>query len=520
MEAMHTAKEIERILVLCLCDSINYALLNSNGIWNGNGVNPNDPFANCYGQYWFQYFKEADNQLPSREQIAKDKNRVGDLDLQAFLKLLKFRKALRYTVMSFYHPNADVGKEFGDQSHFALLLNTLINNYRNGIAAHEGADDIRSYSEQNGDSYAYRYQDAIVDMMRLAKFFPTTCDVNGQTYYAKLNAIYEEYKSKLVVQYYDVIKTIQAEGLGIDVGVFSKICYEIGVDIYTNNGMMYFATDNYAREVDRIRGRLSVMRTQQAILEQKIVPDNVHQPGTQPVKSNNKKLIVIGASIIGALLVVIVILLVLLLGRNDGSSSSMSAKNDQERQAIITEKNMTDVGIFDDRTEEKTEKKISETKQTEAKTEKKTSETKQTEAKTERNIEPVSEEAVEKADVIRIKGETKYNGLRLYVDQTYSDSIQVFYENESNTFQLGWVTTPIVTCKTDKDPYYTPLNEHGIKIYPGSKGSLQAVYFENLEGNIESITISNIVLLDNRGFPANDNSAGESITIPISYEVE
>ena len=518
MDAMHTAKEIERVLVLCLCDSINYALLNSNGVWNGNGEPSEDLYGNCFGQYWFQYFKEADKHLASKDQIAKGKDRVGDLDLQAFLKILRYRERLRFTVMGYYHPNADITKEFGYQSHFVQLLNTLINNYRNGIAAHEGADDIRAYSEQNPDGYSYKYQDAIVDMMRLAKYFPTTCNVNGQTYYSQLSAIYEEYKSKMVMQYYDMIKTIQAEGLGIDVGVFCKICYETGVDVYASNGMMYFATDNYAREVDRIRGRLSVMKTQVAVSEQQNVQNPVqYQPENQPKGNNSRKPLVIAGSIIGALLIAVIVLLILLLGRKE-DSSNISAKNDQyNTDSIITEKDNTE-SIITEKANTESSAVIKDTEENtteEIDTEKKTTET-----KTEKATEPVSTEEIEVVQTTNIKGVESYKGLKLIIDQVYKegDPIVIQYVNGENSFALGWVETPTVTCKTDKGSFSSSINEYMGKIDPNESGELQPVYIDDLEGTIESITLSNVVLLNN-GLPAYHNG-GKSIKITITYETK
>lgn len=80
-----------------------------------------------------------------------------------------------------------------------------------------------------------------------------------------------------------------------------------------------------------------------------------------------------------------------------------------------------------------------------------------------------------------------------------------------NPIALGWVNGPTIILKTDKGEYTSTLNP--IRIDRGQTQNIE-IKFEDVQGEIESITINNINYLDNRGLPT-DHTGGTSHTLQL-----
>ena len=157
------AARIADLLTLCLLTAIDTALTKERG------------------QDWFNKFKN--NEALKQRPITSEKhNKAEDLDFQALLKIIHFRKDERIIVLQHYWGKKK-DEEVENNKYFEYTRIRLINDYRNNIAAHVSASQISDNLTGKQESLTYDYSDAIKDMLRVAKVFEKVVNEKGISYY-------------------------------------------------------------------------------------------------------------------------------------------------------------------------------------------------------------------------------------------------------------------------------------------------------------------------------------------------
>ena len=135
--------------------------------------------------HWFNAFLRDDKTRDPKFQIARNgQTTIRDLDLQALLKILRYRD--QYSDRVFAHFGCITGTDpFADQTkkrQIRSLLDRLITDFRNGIEAHSRVADI----EQGDAGRIYGYKEALQDMEKLSGIFGTVCDKQGVSYHSRI----------------------------------------------------------------------------------------------------------------------------------------------------------------------------------------------------------------------------------------------------------------------------------------------------------------------------------------------
>ena len=167
------AQQAKDLLTLCLAKAIDQSLCAQ--------LSP----------YWFNAFMADDQAQETKFQSARNgQTSIRDLDLQALLKILRYRERFSNLVLSYYGLAAG-NDPFADQTRqrqIRSLLDRLITDFRNSIEAHTRVADIEQ--EHSGeDNRIYGYREALQDMCKLASLFPNVCDSNGKSYYKQIEKL-------------------------------------------------------------------------------------------------------------------------------------------------------------------------------------------------------------------------------------------------------------------------------------------------------------------------------------------
>lgn len=150
-----------------------------------------------YGSDWFAGFAEAEAKEKVNTRITKPGHRsVQDMDLQALLKLLRYRSHLTRQILTHYgfFAGLDGFTADGQLQQLNNLLDRLINDFRNRIAAHARAADIEKELTGNGLDRIYGYEEAYQDMYKLTRIFGTVTDSRGVSYARCMAALTEKKK--------------------------------------------------------------------------------------------------------------------------------------------------------------------------------------------------------------------------------------------------------------------------------------------------------------------------------------
>lgn len=171
------ASEAKDILTICLAKAIDQALIAE------------------VGTDWFQKFVEEDKGYPENQQITKYKKKSPkDLDMQALLKILRYRPAEADKVYAYYGVFADMDKSAADTKKRQLtnLLNRLIGDFRNQIEAHTRSEDAEKRLAGEAIDSLYGYEQAYHDMCVLIRLFKKVTDKNGVSYADQMTALPKE----------------------------------------------------------------------------------------------------------------------------------------------------------------------------------------------------------------------------------------------------------------------------------------------------------------------------------------
>ena len=132
---------------------------------------------------------------------------------------------------------------------------------------------------------------------------------------------------------------------------------------------------------------------------------------------------------------------------------------------------------------------------------------------------PATEVPTTAPAVVKISGSATHNGLTFTVDQKLSNRFVIKVKNEDAcAYSFGWVNPAEIVIETTTSTYFGKVDGWGnTKIEAGSSGQLVVNIQEEIEGDIESITIQNINALNDRNLPVNGSTAGSVVDIYITY---
>ena len=179
-----TASNVQDLLTVCLARALDESLTSR------------------VGQNWFLQLKEEEAGYDNVKKIIHDKTNVWELDFQALVKILYYRRTWSEQVLDHYgkgncvtqaQPGAQV-----KESKFLRDLYSLMVDYRNALSAHTSAGSVNSKltNKKDGSSEYYTYADAIHCMVRVAKVFDTVKDERGKSYYDQIVKLSEDQKKK------------------------------------------------------------------------------------------------------------------------------------------------------------------------------------------------------------------------------------------------------------------------------------------------------------------------------------
>ena len=122
----------------------------------------------------------------------------------------------------------------------------------------------------------------------------------------------------------------------------------------------------------------------------------------------------------------------------------------------------------------------------------------------------IAEAIKDAAEAKTIKGSAKYRGLEITASLKDPKEVElIFTDTSSEGYSLGWASGPTITCSTTEGEYYYGVNS--VRIPAGHSETVKA-YFDNAEGDIVSISVSNVNMLDSRGLPEGF-SGGDTVQI-------
>lgn len=178
------AGEAKDILTVCLAKSVHIAMSAENG------------------SNWFAAFAEEESHKSGFERIVKaGQTSTDDLDLQALLKIFRFRDAMVEKIFAYYGIFVDLD-EFALQNQkqqFIRLMERLTNDFRNGIDAHVSSSDVEKSLAGKPVEGIYSYQQAFEDMCVFIRLFDKVTDKWGVSYASRLISLPRRKKQKKII---------------------------------------------------------------------------------------------------------------------------------------------------------------------------------------------------------------------------------------------------------------------------------------------------------------------------------
>ena len=167
----HIAHEAKDLLTVCLAKAVDQAMTAQ------------------AGPDWFVAFAQADSQMKLNLRITKaGQLTVQDMDLQALLKLFRFREGMARQVLAYhgFFLGQDAIAIDAQMHQLNQLLDRLMVDFRNRIEAHSRAADIEREINGQDLNRIYGYEEAVQDMLRLARIFGNVKDPKGMPYYRRI----------------------------------------------------------------------------------------------------------------------------------------------------------------------------------------------------------------------------------------------------------------------------------------------------------------------------------------------
>lgn len=178
------AGEAKDILTVCLAKAVHIAMSAQDG------------------SDWFATFAEEESHKSGFERIVKaGQTSTDDLDLQALLKIFRFRDTMVEKIFSHYGVFAGLD-EFSlqtQQQQFIRLMERLTNDFRNGIDAHVRSGDVEKSLAGKQVEGIYSYQQAFEDMCVFIRLFDKVLDEKGISYASRLISLPRRKKQKKII---------------------------------------------------------------------------------------------------------------------------------------------------------------------------------------------------------------------------------------------------------------------------------------------------------------------------------
>ncbi len=449
--AENAAKSIRKQTTMCLAKAIGLSM------------------RAAYGDQWFERVRKEDER--EEKPILKGKERFSECDFQALVKLLCFREPCRHAVLSFCRTSIPVSEQKGK---LEALLKRLIN-YRNDLDAHEAVGDVARQIKGEDLKKLYGYEEAINDMVKLTEVFACVTDEQGVSYYARTQKIRSDYREQSKLRAYPIAKVAAQQGM--DVGEFINICRALRIDIRTVRNELCFVTPEYERTVYQIK---SFRQASQSAQRQ----EPASQPVVQPTAPKRRHTAAWIAGIAAACLIAGLIVFLVMRGRT------------QPAEAQTTDNATTAApDVLHQEPTAAQQKPVS----TPVPTDAPTPEPAVTSAPAVAEPEPTAEPKT--PDTQRIRASAEFQGLKLFVDQTYAQDgkIRLRYQNDSTyTFAMGWVSSMEFDLETTEDFYHAEVYRHMGRIYPGDSDFFE-LSFDGAKGDPVSLNVKNIIPLVNGG---------------------
>ena len=423
---------------------------------------------------WFQKFKKEEKGVtPESNRIVNETRDEKvpspyNMDFQAVMKMFNFRKEKVEPINEAYSLGITPSKY---DSPFLLTVNNLID-VRNDIVGHLDAIQIKHKNNAKFDSeeeqrLIFKYREGVLECVTFLSYFKDVKDEDGQSFYEKARAVRRRLEKIYNVVQYPIDVAIKNERLRINVARFMEICNDVYINTSSESGKAYFYTDDYNHAIQVIRVVANLKKT--------------------PEQRKNNLLLILFVA-----LAVAVAIIVMMLKPKDtnnitpqppSQSQGTTSKEDTSSTTSSAPQNSSSQGSSTVSTESSSSSK------------------------------PV---------VPKISGETTINdGLTLSINQSLSKTFKIAYKNESGkAYSLGWVQSAGVVIETTENTYYCNVQGSGNtnKIAVGGKGQFTVVVDEDIEGQIQSITIENILPLTEVGLPEHSNTVGTIAEIPITYK--
>lgn len=416
---------------------------------------------------WFSAFRGKEIKLPENAIIERRHNSIRDLDFQPAIKLFLYRESkVDYGDADTWNISAVFDKynlprtySADRPSRFKKLVSNLIFS-RNELTGHLSAEEIEAMlltaSEKELEDIIFKYRESIQELISFLAYFPEAKGNHPVTHFEYAKNLLAETEKKYDIIKYHALAVIGNEKLEVSEQDFAEICRNIRVNTSTVNGVLYFETDDYARTIQIIKAMLETRATAAVV------------PRPESIKEKVNYLPAI--SIIACLLLVLGILLTLLIPRLTGNSDNDSAGNGSEKRGASTSVSSSDLS-----------------------------------STTSKNG--------------KIRGEATISTLTFTVDQKPSNVFSVTVKNSgSASFCLGWVEKAQVVVETSEDTYYSTVYEKpSFKIEPGSTKQFTVNFSGSLNGEIQKITIKNILPLSASGLPEGSDVVGYQAIINVEY---
>lgn len=455
----------------------------------------------------------SDEPIPWRRPSSKqNKNKRGetdaegfflnckDLDLQAFMKVFKYR--VRYREMLFQ----TFKFSRSDEKVFNKTIEGLIA-YRNNEFAHKPVEEaekaLAGLTPEKEQELFDQYNTNIVLFLTFLRCFPKfNADPNAteeESYYFLAHSKWCEANKKLHMEEVELETVIQKEQLGITVQMLAGICTNCGIPVFILEGKHFLITNDYHKtvkplgamaqmlcqsDIDKIanaeiKKELEETRTEAQLSQTKIV--NQLEIARAKESSNRKHFgMVIGLCVI--FIGILVFLLLELLGNDNSGKTPENTPTGQVQQGQ-SGNNAND--SYNDSNSSSGD-----------------------------NSDADSDLIPEYDGPAFISGTGTYAGLTFQVNQMKAAGILINYTNtDSCDYSLGWVGGAQVDVKTSVGTFTVSTGNSQQKILANSSGAFSVNMGQELMGKILSITVREVKALSSSGLPQ-----GQSCTIEIPIQ--
>lgn len=417
---------------------------------------------------WFSAFRGKEIKLTANAVIERRHNTIRDLDFQPAMKLFLFRESkvdygdLDTWNISHVFEKYSLPRTYAADkpSRFKKLIGNLVYS-RNELTGHLSAQEIEAVlltaTEKELEDIIFKYRESVQELISFLAYFPEARGNYPETYFEFAKKLLAETEKKYDIIKYHALAVIGNEGLMVSESDFAEICRSIRVNTSTINGVLYFETDDYARTIQIIKAMLETRAAAAAVI-----------PKSEPPKQKVNYIPAI--AVIASLLLVLGILLSLLIPRLTDNSANTSAGTSSKNRGTVTT-----------------------------------------------SSDANSQNTSSAAKKGKIRGEATVGALTFSIDQKSSNELTITVTNSgTSNYSLGWVNPSQVTVGTSEDNYPANINEHGgIKIEAGSTKQIVVIVGAKLEGDIQKITINNILLLNSTGLPTDSSTGGYTAIINI-----